>query len=131
MRCLRWLPLFGVGLWAVVLLTVEIIAQTDDRYKGGIALPYISDTGAIPPGYYVFSIGECRGRRAPSPHPQQEALAAHRVSPYFPAFSVHTPAQMHAHPCANANTLIVFLIASAGLRSDMSDYLTHARCNSV
>eukprot|EP00965_Chrysotila_dentata_P015528 513717-Pleurochrysis_carterae.AAC.1 len=37
---------------------------------------------------------------------------------------------MHAHPCANANTLIVFLIASAGLRSDMSDYLTHARCNS-
>uniref|UniRef100_A0A7S4F5D6 CWH43-like N-terminal domain-containing protein n=1 Tax=Chrysotila carterae TaxID=13221 RepID=A0A7S4F5D6_CHRCT len=57
MKCLRWLPLIGVGLWGAVLLTIEILVQTRDRYKGGIAMPYISDAGGLKPGYYVFAIG--------------------------------------------------------------------------
>jgi len=56
MYATTYLPLIGTALLLIALITIEILAQSSGRWLGGIALPYISDTGAIPPGYYVFAI---------------------------------------------------------------------------
>jgi len=58
---LAYFPLFGSSIVIVALVVIEIMAQTTHRWLGGIALPYISDTGAIPPGYHVFAIAGTTG----------------------------------------------------------------------
>jgi len=49
-------PLIGATLLALTILSCEILAQTSNRWIGGIPLPYISDTGGAEVGYYIFSI---------------------------------------------------------------------------
>eukprot|EP00042_Codosiga_hollandica_P024431 m.102788 g.102788 ORF g.102788 m.102788 type:complete len:120 (-) comp51548_c0_seq1:594-953(-) len=56
-RVQRYAPVCTGVIGISTIVTVMIVSRARDDFTGGLAWPYISDTGRDKPQYYLFAVG--------------------------------------------------------------------------